>query len=158
MQSLQRKCAMCADTSAIAHGRARATKGRLDASVRCRHVRCILFILCLDHARKVCIARSHHVTPLLAPAYFACFSYLFKTLRGIEEEGENWHAHEADAIHAHHHHHHTHSELEHLYAKYAKCARWILMQREAEWRHAAVQTYATKVCNVCRHGRSAHTR
>ena len=40
------------------------------------------------------------------------------------------------------------SELEQMYAKYAKCARWTIMQQEAEWRHAAVQKYATKVCNV----------
>ena len=67
------------------------------------------FILCSDHTRKVCIARSHHVTPLLAPAYLAYFPYFFQTLRRIRRKREG-HTHEADAIHAHHHH--AHSELE----------------------------------------------
>ena len=51
----------------------------------------------------------------------------------------------------------TPSEFGKKYAKYAKCARWIIMQRGEEWRRATLEKYANRVCNVCRHGCS-HTR
>ena len=58
-----------------------------------------------------------------------------------------------DAVHTHHY---TPSEFGKKCAKYAKCARWTITQREAESRRASVEKYAKKVCNVCRHGCS-HT-